>query len=665
MTRALWFSVKLALLLALGYLLIEVFPGTAEVTWFGYEITMHVGVLLAGVVVFAGLAALIYNFWRFLRRAPAATADAFAASRKRRGFEALTRGMVAIAAGDPDEADRLAKKAEGLLEEPPLTMLLSAQAAQLQGDEDAARRYFEKMLENDETRFLGLRGLLRQSLRRNDIPAALTYTREAHNLRPDSPWVLTSLVDLNARQRNYREAETALELAIKHKAIDKAAAARQRAVVKTELARAALAAGDTKGALRQAKAAASLAPALVAAQALVAEAYDAQGKDSRAARHLEKNWHEAPHRDLATLYLKVRGIEQAMERFKALKRLVMTKPEAAESSLVLARAALAAKLWGEVRHYLTERFGATLPENAVAAPAAGLPDEEVCRLLAQVAEGETGDMAQARAWLARALEAPPAPVWLCRDCGAMAARWQAHCEACDAFDSLAWEAPHRAGPGLPGTAYLPLEDLSGTGDSGSGGAAAAAVAVLPAAAEAGARRRPGEDAAAPAVLEMAVCAPDELNPDDRSPAPKTELAPAQPKAPQGDGGQAASAGSPSEPATPSDEPEGEAESATESALRRAGPTASSGESGGADSKPAANAAPTSGTAPVAISSGPATSGAGTAYGPAEQPSAPKTPAPKPAVAATPATAKSAAELAEAELLEERARRFSEEGAAGN
>jgi hypothetical protein len=43
--------------------------------------------------------------------------------------------MVAVAAGDAAEAGRQAKRADALLGDPPLTMLLSAQAAQLNGDD--------------------------------------------------------------------------------------------------------------------------------------------------------------------------------------------------------------------------------------------------------------------------------------------------------------------------------------------------------------------------------------------------------------------------------------------------------------------------------------------------------------------------------------------------
>src|ERR687888_327363 len=67
--------------------------------------------------------------------------------------------------GDAVEAQRQAKQAGDLLNDPPLTLLLEAQAAQLGGDEKAATRYFRAMLDHPEASFLGLRGLLMQSLK--------------------------------------------------------------------------------------------------------------------------------------------------------------------------------------------------------------------------------------------------------------------------------------------------------------------------------------------------------------------------------------------------------------------------------------------------------------------------------------------------------------------
>ena len=103
-------------------------PGSVSLQWGGYRVDTSFAVLLAVVAALTVAAALIYRFWIYLRRAPRRVLWAWRAKRRQQGYQALTRGMVAVAAGDANEARREAKRADALLDEPPLTMLVSAQA---------------------------------------------------------------------------------------------------------------------------------------------------------------------------------------------------------------------------------------------------------------------------------------------------------------------------------------------------------------------------------------------------------------------------------------------------------------------------------------------------------------------------------------------------------
>ena len=109
-----------------------------SLTWQGWRIDTSAAFLLVITAAVAAAAAAAYRMWLALRRAPQTIRDSRRSSRRRRGYESLTQGMVAVAAGDAEEALRQARRAESLLGDPPLTMLLSAQAAQLGGDEAAA-----------------------------------------------------------------------------------------------------------------------------------------------------------------------------------------------------------------------------------------------------------------------------------------------------------------------------------------------------------------------------------------------------------------------------------------------------------------------------------------------------------------------------------------------
>ncbi len=439
MIRVFWYLIKLAAIVFVAIWLAQT-PGEVSLEWLGYRIDTSVGVILLTAFVFGVLAALAYRFWGLLLRSPRSLFDMFDRNRRRRGYKALTKGMVAVAAGDATEAQRLAHKADALLQEPPLTLLLQAQAAQLQGDENAARRYFEAMLEDKETRFLGLRGLMTQSLKAGDYGTALTYARQARQLRPKTPWLLEILFDLSERAGDFPAAERAVKDWARTNALPAPEAARKRAVLLTEQGRRADAEGRREEALRHVRSAHKLAPDFLPANLLMARLLDETQRRREALRFMEKTWAVQPHPELVRLYRKARPGETAIDRVRSLGRLVEGWRSHEEARLALAEAALEAQLWGEARRYLT-----MLLEAREGRP----PSERACWLMARLEENEHGDAKKVRDWLMRAGEAAPDPVWVCETCGTMTESWSARCGACDSFNSQKWTEPQRVGAAQP------------------------------------------------------------------------------------------------------------------------------------------------------------------------------------------------------------------------
>src|SRR5262249_19399190 len=134
-----------------------------------------------------------------------------------------------------------------------------------------------------------------------------------------------------------------------------------------------------------------------------------QGRRRTAAKVIERAWQTAPHLELAELYLDLLDDPAPLARAAAMQRLAVRNPEASESRLAVAETALQARLWGEARHQLT---------LAAASAAAAGPSRRLCRLMAELEEGETGNLAAARAWLDRAIAAPRDPCYVCAVCAA-------------------------------------------------------------------------------------------------------------------------------------------------------------------------------------------------------------------------------------------------------
>ena len=443
-------SLVLMVMIGIGVLiavLIADRPGEVEFTWQGYVIETSVGILLLIVATLMGAAAVSYRFWRGMIQAPGSLLRARSGSRRESGYRALTNGMVAVAAGDPDAARRFAKKADALLDDPPLTMLLSAQAAQLTGDEQAATRYFEAMLDRRETEFLGLRGLINQALKRDDRVKALSLVDRARTLRPSTPWVHAAAFDLEVRQRKWSEAQTSLASAVKAGAIDATTGRRHKAAILIERSREAEAAGDAASAMEHAHKAAALMPDFTPAVIREARLLNRVGKGKQAIRLLEKAWTQAPHQSLAQAFLEIAPPdESALDRVQRLDRLHRLRPEAPELLPVLGEVALAAELWGSARGHLMKAL-------------AEMPSRRIYRLLGELESGEHDDAVKARNWLTKAEEAPEDPAWVCSVCGTSHAVWTALCRHCGSFNSLEWRSaatPQLAEPSTPATAPIAL-----------------------------------------------------------------------------------------------------------------------------------------------------------------------------------------------------------------
>lgn len=411
-------------------------PGALALDWRGWRVETTVSIALAGLALVMAAAAVLDRLWWWLRRGPLLARSKREAARRQRGYLALTQGMVAVAAGDVDGAKRLARRAHGLLDEPPLTMLLSAQAAQLGGDEAAAGRAFEAMLARPETEFLGLRGLMVQALRAGERGRALDLVRRAHALRPSTPWVLSTRFDLEAQAGDWTAAERALESAVKGGVVEATEGRRRRAIVLHGQAAAAAASDRESEALSLTSRAHGLDASLIPAAVLAARCAAAAGKKRRAAKIVETAWAAAPHPDLALVYDALGADEEGVKRVARLERLAAIRADHPESRIALARAAIDAALWGVARAEL----------EPIAAKS---PEARVCRLMAALEEGEGRDAGAAQTWLLRLGEARPDPAWRCAKCGHRAEEWAAHCPSCEAFDTLGWGAPvAEGGPAL-------------------------------------------------------------------------------------------------------------------------------------------------------------------------------------------------------------------------
>lgn len=400
-------------------------PGSVVVAFGGYEYRSTVAIAAVAMMASALLLSILWSAVRYVLRMPGRFRFASQARRRAKGYAAVSRGMVAVGAGDPAAARRHAGEAERLLGGEPLTLLLKAQAAQIAGDRPGAEAAFKNMVEDPETRVLGLRGLFVEARRRGDADAARAYATEAARLAPAVGWANEAVLEAQSADGDWRGALSMIERRASLGLVDKATARRNRAVLLTADA---MARRDTDedGALTAALEAVRLAPDLVPAASLAGQILSRRGELRRAAKVVEAAWKLQPHPDLADTYLNLRAGDSALDRLARAETLARLSSWDRESRLALARAALEGREFARAR----ETIRPLLEEH---------PTVRVALLMADIEQAEHGSSGQVREWLARAARAPRDPVWIAD--GVVSEQWAPVSPITGRLDAFVWQAP--------------------------------------------------------------------------------------------------------------------------------------------------------------------------------------------------------------------------------
>lgn len=161
------FYVLVVLALGAGFAWLADRPGELSLIWQGQRIEMSL--MVAATLLASLIAAILIVVWliRVVWLSPHSISRYFRARKRDRGYQALSTGLIAAGAGDSALARKMTARTHGLLsaDQEPLIHLLEAQTALIEGKYDDARKKFELMADDPETRELGLRGLYLEAKR--------------------------------------------------------------------------------------------------------------------------------------------------------------------------------------------------------------------------------------------------------------------------------------------------------------------------------------------------------------------------------------------------------------------------------------------------------------------------------------------------------------------
>jgi HemY protein len=408
-------------LLAVGAAWLADRPGEVVVTWQGLRIETSLMVLGAAVLAATAALVLLWSLLSALLRSPFALRRHLHRRRGERAYAAISHGLVAVGAGDLVAARKHMAEAKRIAPAEPLSLLLSAQAAQLGGDRETADSVFRAMAGRADTKALGLHGLHVEARRRGDHATAHAFAEEAARENPSLGWAGKAVLEFRCLTGDWAGALALLEA--NKGALAKDSYRRQRAVLLTARAVAAEET-DRDNAKAFALEANKLAPTFVPAATLAGRMLAEGGDLRKASRIVNDAWRAHPHPDLAQVLSDLRFGDAARDRLKRIEALAKKVPGHIEGALALARAALEAQEFGKARAALAAFLAA--------------PTKRVALLMADIERIERNDEGRAREWIARALNAVPDPAWTAE--GHISDRWLPVSPS-GKLDAFEWRVP--------------------------------------------------------------------------------------------------------------------------------------------------------------------------------------------------------------------------------
>lgn len=421
--------------LTYGAVQLSEMSGGAIVTLGGQEITLSplklafVAIaIVVGVWVLLKLLGLLVAVLKFLSGDETAVSRYFTRNRERKGYEALSDGLMALASGEGHLALAKANKAERYLDRPDLTTILTAQAAEMAGDRKKAEEAYKRLLEEDRTRFVGIRGIMKQKLADGQTDVALKLAVKAFELKPRHQDTQDLLLQLQAEKGDWKGARTTLNAKLRAGYLPRDVHRRRDAVLALSEAKGVLEEGATVEAREAAIAANKQSPDLIPAAVMAARAYIEKGDLRSASRVVSKAWGAQPHPELAATFAEIAPDETPAERLKRFRNLTKLAPDHAESKMLLAELNIAAEDFPEARRALGDLAEAD-------------PIARVMTLMAAIERGSGASEQVVRGWLTRAVTAPRGPQWVCDKCQSIHPVWEPVCQNCSSFDTLSWRRP--------------------------------------------------------------------------------------------------------------------------------------------------------------------------------------------------------------------------------
>ncbi len=369
--------------------------GIVKIVWFGYVVETSVAFCIAILLCILLLTYLLAFPFRWLD-----SIRSLLTNRKNEKAQILLGQILTnIFCHETQKNEKLIKALEKTKKvSNGVILILKAQTVQ-------TMQVFEQLTQCPVTTQIGWRGIIDIYLSKGEIIKACEQIEQLLDNDSKEPWLLKQAMSLFVKNGQWKRADDCLEKLFKQKQLSKDDYSHKKAILLVQM---------NKG-----EQAFEIYPQMPQAALLAA----AQ-KPKKAEDIYLKAWSQVPSWDIYRNYVKLFAKENALAQFKHVEKLCETNKNAKLNDIVLADAAINAKLWSEAKRLLNG-YLAMYPLTMRVAGQMALIESEA-----------NHNFKEAQNWIEKATSAYPDSQYICTKCNHGTDGWAACCPVCNEFAGL-------------------------------------------------------------------------------------------------------------------------------------------------------------------------------------------------------------------------------------
>lgn len=394
MLKIVHFTFFVLLILGVTFFLLNN-QGTVTISWLGYIVETNLVLVFFAFLLLLCLIYVIKLPFRFMGWMHSCVSKQKEATKE----NLLNQMLSAVASGDEEAGKKLAEKLDKTFAKDSSTSLLLKVLC------SPSLSLYKELADNPKTELAGWRGMIDDLEKKGELPEALELAQKALKKYPRIPWLLEKNLNLQVLNSQWKEAFNTLSVIKKNGIKDEKDFLTKKACLLIKM---------NKG-----YEAFKIAPWLPAAALAAVEE-----KPKKAEAIIFKAWSLQPQFRLYKAYVSSFKKENSLALYKRTEKLVEQNKAAPINHIVLADAALQAKLWETARKEL-ETYMASHTINM-----------QVATMMAFLEQEGTRDHGEAQRWINMMQTLEPNSSYVCSVCKHKTDRWNVSCPVCNAFSSF-------------------------------------------------------------------------------------------------------------------------------------------------------------------------------------------------------------------------------------